>query len=332
MTDGASSTMLQVDVYLTPEDRLEAMREDVRVGLTSTPKELPPKWFYDERGSELFEEITRLPEYYLTDRERVILAEHAGDVALLTAANTLVEPGSGSSEKTRLLLDAMVEAGYLKRFVPFDVSEQALREAAAAIADEYPGIEVHGVVGDFEHHLVWLPEGRRRLFAFLGSSIGNLTGEQRAQFLETLHGLLGTGEALLLGADLVKDPARLELAYNDARGITAEFNRNVLKVINRELGGDFDLTRFTHVARWDAENEWMEMLLRSDVDQRVRVADLELEVGFAAGEELRTEISDKFRRAGLEAELANAGFELAHWWEDPDGDFALSLSFSAGSE
>jgi L-histidine Nalpha-methyltransferase len=332
MSDGAPAATLQVDIYLTPEDRLEALREDVRVGLTSTPKELPPKWFYDERGSALFEEITRLPEYYLTGRERVILGEHARDVARLTAANTLVEPGSGSSEKTRLLLDAMVEAGYLKRFVPFDVSEQALREAAAAIAEDYPGIEVHGVVGDFEHHLVWLPEGRRRLFAFLGSSLGNLTGRQRAQFLDTLHGLLGTGEALLLGADLVKDPARLERAYNDSRGITAEFNRNVLHVINGELGGDFDPLRFTHVARWDAEHEWIEVLLRSDADQRVRVSALELEVEFAAGEEMRTEISDKFRRSGLEAELGNAGFELANWWEDPDGDFAVSLSFSTGSE
>jgi L-histidine Nalpha-methyltransferase len=329
MSDGASSATLQVDVYLTPEDRLQALRADVREGLTSTPKELPPKWFYDERGSALFEEITRLPEYYLTSRERIILAQRADDVATLTAANTLVEPGSGSSEKTRLLLDAMVEAGHLRRFVPFDVSEQALREAAAAIADEYPGIEVHGVVGDFERNLVWLPEGRRRLFAFLGSSIGNLTGAQRAGFLSALHGLLGTGEALLLGADLVKDPARLEAAYNDSRGVTAEFNRNVLHVINRELGGDFAVERFQHVARWDAENEWVEMLLRSDVDQRVCVAALDLEVEFAAGEELRTEISDKFRRQGLQAELDRAGFELAHWWEDPDGDFALSLSFSA---
>jgi L-histidine N-alpha-methyltransferase len=332
MSDGAPAVTLQVDVYLTPEDRLDAMREDVQTGLTSTPKELPPKWFYDERGSALFDEITRLPEYYLTGRERIILGEHARDVARLTAANTLVEPGSGSSEKTRLLLDAMVEAGCLKRFVPFDVSEQALREAAAAIAEDYPGIEVHGVVGDFEHHLVWLPEGRRRLFAFLGSSVGNFTGEQRAQFLDTLNGLLGTGEALLLGADLVKDPARLERAYNDSRGITAEFNRNVLNVINRELGGDFDPLRFTHVARWDAEHEWIEILLRSNIDQRVRVSALELEVEFAAGEEMRTEISDKFRRSGLVAELGNAGFELANWWEDPDGDFAVSLSFSAGSE
>jgi L-histidine N-alpha-methyltransferase len=329
VSDGASPATLQVDVYLTREDRMEALREDVRHGLTSTPKELPPKWFYDERGSVLFEEITRLPEYYLTGRERVILAEHADDVATVTAANTLVEPGSGSSEKTRLLLDAMVEAGHLRRFVPFDVSEQALREAAAAIADEYPEIEVHGVVGDFEHHLVRLPEGRRRLFAFLGSSIGNLTGDQRASFLADLHGLLGPGEALLLGADLVKDPARLEAAYNDSLGVTAEFNRNVLSVINRELGGDFELERFGHVARWDADNEWIEMLLRSSVDQRVRIADLGLEVEFAAGEEMRTEISDKFRREGLQAELDGAGFELARWWEDPAGDFALSLSFSA---
>ena len=331
MRDGAAPATLQVDVYLTPEDRLQALREDVRRGLTSAPKELPPKWFYDERGSELFEEITRLPEYYLTDCERVILAEHAYDVATLTAANTLVEPGSGSSEKTRLLLDAMVSAGHLRRFVPFDVSEQALREAAAAIAEEYPGIEVHGVVGDFEHHLVWLPEGKRRLFAFLGSSIGNLTGEQRAGFLTALHGLLGPGEALLLGADLVKDPAQLERAYNDSQGVTAAFNRNVLSVVNRELGGNFHPERCTHVARWNPEQEWVEMFLRSDVDQRVSVSALDLEVEFAAGEEMRTEISDKFRPSGLRAELDTAGFDLARWWEDPAGAFALSLSFSAAS-
>jgi L-histidine N-alpha-methyltransferase len=332
VSDGAAPATLQVDVYLTPEDRLQALRDDVREGLTSTPKELPPKWFYDERGSALFEEITRLPEYYLTDCERLILFEHADDTATLTAANTLVEPGSGSSEKTRLLLDAMVRAGHLRRFVPFDVSEQALREAAAAIAEEYPGIEVHGVVGDFERNLVWLPEGRRRLFAFLGSSIGNLTGEQRAGFLRALHGLLGPGEALLLGADLVKDPARLELAYNDSQGVTAEFNKNVLSVVNRELGANFDPERFTHIARWDPEHEWIEMLLRSDDDQRVSVNALDLEVEFAAGEEMRTEISDKFRRSGLQAELDSAGFDLAHWWEDPSGDFALSLSFSAAGQ
>jgi L-histidine Nalpha-methyltransferase len=328
VSQGAGSAVLQVDVYLSPQDRFAALRGDVRAGLTATPKWLPPKWFYDERGSALFEEITRLPEYYLTDAERVILAEHAADIAALTSANTLVEPGSGSSEKTRALLDAMVEAGHLRRFVPFDVSERALREAAAAIASEYPGIEVHGVVGDFEKHLGRLPEGRRRLFAFLGSSVGNLTGEQRDRFLRALHDLLVPGEALLLGADLVKDAARLEAAYNDSRGVTAEFNKNVLAVVNRELGANFDLDEFTHVARWDAENEWIEMLLRSDVEQTVRVGDLDLEVRFAEGEELRTEISDKFRRAGLEAELDAAGFELRHWWEDPTHSFALSLSFA----
>ncbi len=329
MTDASAPATLRVDVYLTAEDRLDALREDVRRGLTSTPKELPPKWFYDDRGSALFDEITRLDEYYLTDCERTILAERAREVAHLTEANTLVEPGSGSSEKTRLLLDAMLDAGHLRRFVPFDVSEQALREAAAAAAAEYPDIEVHGVVGDFEHHLIRLPEGHRRLFAFLGSSVGNLTGEQRARFLADLHELLGSGESLLLGADLVKDPERMERAYNDAAGVTADFNRNVLRVVNRELDGNFEPARFAHVARWDAEHEWIEMVLRSDTDQRVHVAGLDLEVEFSAGEEMRTEISDKFRRAGLEAELAAAGFDLREWWEDPAGDFALSLSFSA---
>jgi len=329
MSDAAAT--LQVDVYLTPEDRLEALREDVRRGLTASPKELPPKWFYDARGSVLFDEITRLPEYYLTGRERSILIEHAGDVARLTDANTLVEPGSGSSEKTRLLLDAMVEAGHLRRFVPFDVSEEALRETVAAVAREYPGIEVHGVVGDFERDLLRLPEGRRRLFAFLGSSIGNLTGGARAQFLTDLRSLLVPGEALLLGADLVKDVHRLELAYNDPRGVTADFNRNVLRVVNGALAADFVPERFTHVARFDAEREWIEMLLRSDVGQRVRIADLDLEVEFAAGEEMRTEISDKFRRHELAAELGAAGFDLREWWEDPAGDFALSLSFSAAA-
>lgn len=328
MPDRHGISTLQIDVHLTPQDRLAALRRDVRDGLTRTPKELPPKWFYDERGSELFEEITRLPEYYLTRCERAVLAEQAGLIAELTEANTLVEPGAGSSQKTRLLLDAMQAAGRLRRFVPFDVSAEALRASVGLIAEEYPGIEVHGVVGDFERHLARVPEGRHRLFAFLGSSIGNLTGEQRAGFLSGLHSLLGPGEALLLGADLVKDAARLEAAYNDAAGVTAEFNRNVLAVLNRELGADFRLDRFTHLARWDPENEWIEMLLRSDVDQVVTIAALGLEVEFQAGEEMRTEISDKFRRESLEAELRAAGFDVRRWWTDPDSDFSLSLSFS----
>ena len=310
MAEPAAPATLQIDAYLTAADRAQVLRADVRRGLTSTPKELPPKWFYDERGSLLFEAITRLPEYYLTARERSILAERAAEIAFLTEANTLIEPGSGSSEKTRILLDAMNAAGHLRRFVPFDVSDQALRDAAASVDGEYPGIEVHGVIGDFEHHLTRLPEGRHRLFAFLGSSIGNLTGDQRARFLRGLHRLLGAGEALLLGTDLVKDVDRLEAAYNDEAGATAEFNKNVLAVINRELGGDFELARFTHLARWDPRNEWIEMLLRSEVQQVVRIAELDLEVEFEAGELMRTEISDKFRREDVQSELRAAGFDL----------------------
>jgi len=328
MSERVGVQVPQVDVYLTPADRIDALRQDVRGGLTSTPKELPAKWFYDERGSRLFEQITRLPEYYLTARERTILSERADEIARLTQANTLIEPGSGSSEKTRLLLDAMARAGHLRRFVPFDVSEEALREAAAVIAADYPEIEVHGVIGDFEQHLVRLPKGRHRLFAFLGSSIGNLVGETRYRFLRGLHNLLGPGEALLLGADLVKDVARLKAAYDDRLGVTAQFNKNVLSVVNKELGGNFDLNRFTHLARFNHESEWMEMFVRSQCDQTVRIADLDLEVEFATGELMRTEISDKFRREALEAELRAAGFNVRYFWTDRDGDFSLSLSFS----
>ena len=323
-----TTRQVRVDVHTHPGERERALRADVLAGLTSSPKELPPKWFYDERGSSLFDEITRLPEYYPTSRERRILGERAPEIADLTKANTLVELGSGSGEKTRLLLDAMRSAGHLRRYVPFDVSERALRESVARIAGEYPGLEVHGVVGDFERHLGPLPEGRRRMLAFLGSSIGNLTGEARARFLSGLRDLLAPSEALLLGADLVKNVARLEAAYNDAAGVTAEFNRNVLAVLNRELRADFDLARFVHVARFDREHEWIEMLLRSDCDQIVRFAALDLEVRFAAGEEMRTEVSDKFRRRGLEAELEAAGFEPVCFWTDPAGDFALLLSFA----
>jgi L-histidine N-alpha-methyltransferase len=316
----------RIDVLYLPEERAQALRDDARRGLTAMPKHLSPQWFYDERGSQLFDAITRIPEYYLTERERDLLGEHADSIAELTDANTLVELGSGTSEKTRLLMDSLARRGSLRRFVPFDVSEETLRQSAAAIVDEYPGIEVHGVVGDFHKHLGALPEGRRRMIAFLGSTIGNLQPGERHRFLAAVARVLKQGEALLLGADLVKDVARLEAAYNDGSGLTAEFNRNMLLVLNRELGADFDPARFEHEARWDAANEWIEMLLRADVDQLVRVEELDLDVPFAAGEELRTEISAKFRRDGLERELDEAGFETAAWWEHPTGDFALVLA------
>jgi L-histidine Nalpha-methyltransferase len=319
---------LAIDVRFTPEERAEALRADALRGLTAEPKELSPQWFYDERGSALFDEITRLPEYYLTEREREILREQAGEVADLTQANTLVELGSGTSEKTRLLMDALAEAGHLRRFVPFDVSEEILRESAAAIVREYPGLEVHAVVGDFCRHLGFLPEGRRRLVAFLGSTIGNLPPAERASFLASVEATLTPGEALLLGVDLVKDVERVEAAYNDGAGLTAEFNRNILRVLNRELGASFDPELFEHVARWDVENEWIEMVLRSACEQDVFVAELDLQVSFAAGEEMRTEISAKFGRERVEAELASAGLELQRWWPHASGDFALVLALA----
>ncbi len=326
MADLFAPTRPRVDVLYRPEERERALRDDVLKGLTSVPKELSPQWFYDERGSQLFEAITRLPEYYLTERERELLRERAVEIAELTDANTLVELGSGTSEKTRLLLDALAARGSLRRFVPFDVSEETLRHSAAAIREEYPEIEVHGVVGDFGCHLEVLPEGRRRMIAFLGSTIGNFKPQERGAFLRAVAGVLTQGEALLLGADLVKDVARLEAAYNDASGLTAAFNRNMLLVLNRELGADFEPERFEHVARWDASEEWIEMLLRSEQEQRVTVGALQLDVEFAAGEELRTEISAKFRRPGLERELHDAGFGSVAWWEHSSGDFALVLA------
>ena len=317
----------RVDVHLTPQDICATLRADVAAGLAALPKELPPKWFYDEEGSRLFEEITRLPEYYPTRRERTILAEQAEAVALLTGADTLVELGSGTSEKTRLLLAALGGAGTLRRFVPFDVSEATLRSAAAAVAAEYPGVEVHAVVGDFEHHLATIPGGGRRLVAFLGGTIGNLEPKLRADFLAALSGGMEPGDALLLGTDLVKDERRLLAAYDDARGVTAAFNRNVLHVVNKELHADFAPDRFAHVVRYDSDAEWVEMWLRADGDEVVRVADVGLTARFAPGEAMRTEISAKFRRPVVEDELAAAGLVLARWWTDADGDFALSLAF-----
>jgi L-histidine N-alpha-methyltransferase len=323
-----SGSRVRVDAFLKGEDLDEALRADVARGLTSVPKELPPKWFYDERGSQLFDEITRLDEYYPTRREKEILVAHADDVAAF-GADTLVELGSGTSEKTRLLLSAMASAGHLRGFIPFDVDEVTLRGAAEAVASEYPGLDVHAIAGDFEHHLGRIPVEGRRLIAFLGGTIGNLHPQQRARFLRGIAKGMRAGDAFLLGTDLVKDIDRLEAAYDDAAGVTAEFNRNVLRVVNRRLGADFIPERFTHVARFDKGAEWIEMLLRSDVDQTVHVPALELTVDFARGEEMRTEISAKFRRSGVESELAAAGLRLVEWWTDTRGDFALSLSVRA---
>ncbi|MET7452651.1 L-histidine N(alpha)-methyltransferase [Streptomyces sp. NPDC005574] len=307
-----------------PEDATEAaLRADVHQGLTRTAKTLPPKWFYDAHGSELFEQITELPEYYPTRAEREILIARAGEAAAATGARTLVELGSGSSEKTRHLIDALTR---LHTYVPVDVSESALTQAGHALVAERPGLDVHALIADFTAGLTLPDTPGPRLVAFLGGTIGNLLPAERAAFLALVRGLLSPGDALLLGTDLVKDEQVLVRAYDDAAGVTAAFNKNVLSVVNRELGADFDPGAFDHVALWDAGNEWIEMRLRSRAAQTVKIPALDLAVDFAAGEELRTEISAKFREDGVRTELAAAGLELSHWWTDRAGRFALSLS------
>jgi L-histidine N-alpha-methyltransferase len=307
-----------------PEDATDAaLRADVLNGLTTTPKTLPPKWFYDARGSELFEQITELPEYYPTRAEREILLDRSGEIAAASGARTLVELGSGSSEKTRLLIDALTS---LEVYVPVDVSESALTQAGQALIEERPALSVHALIADFTGRMSLPETPGPRLLAFLGGTIGNLLPAERARFLASVRGLLTPGDALLLGTDLVKDEGVLVRAYDDAAGVTAEFNKNVLAVVDRELGADFDPDTFDHVALWDADEEWIEMRLRSRVAQTVKVPALDLAVDFAAGEELRTEVSAKFRRDGVTAELAAAGLELTNWWTDSQGRFALSLS------
>ncbi|GII66932.1 histidine N-alpha-methyltransferase [Sphaerisporangium krabiense] len=309
-------------VYLQDNDLHEALRRDVALGLTSEPKTLPPKWFYDERGSELFDEITRLDEYYPTRCEREILIERADNIARVTQARTLVELGAGSCEKTRLLLGAL----RLERYVPVDVSGDYLGEAAATIAAEHPEVAVHPVVADYERHLELLPRGPRKVVAFLGSTIGNMFPSERHRFLADVRKILDSGDFLLLGADLVKDQDRLVRAYDDALGVTAEFNRNVLRVINQRLDADFVPEAFAHVALWDPANEWIEMRLRSLAKQDVRIDRLGITVHFTDGEEVRTEISTKFRRTCLEEGLATAGFTLREFWTDPRSDFSLVLA------
>lgn len=298
------------------------LRADVLTGLTVAAKSLPPKWFYDSEGSRLFELITRLPEYYPTRAEREILSDHGDEIARFTGAASLIELGSGSSAKTRALLDALHPVAY----VPFDVSRSALETAAAGLQAGYPGLSIRAVVGDFQHELKLPHCPAPRLLAFLGGTIGNLMPAQRARLLADLRAVLEPGDALLLGTDLIKDEKRLLDAYDDASGVTAAFNRNILRVLNRRLGADFDPDDFVHVVRWDTEQEWMEMRLRARHAVTATVADLGLQVRFRQGEDLLTEISAKFRREGVETELAEAGFEPAHWWTDKGGRFGLTLA------
>jgi L-histidine Nalpha-methyltransferase len=329
------SSTVQPDV--TIDDHLDVahergLAEDVLDGLTRPFKELPPKHFYDAYGCELFDRITELPEYYPTRAERSILQAEAEAIVAATGAAELVELGSGTAAKTRVLLDAMAAADTLRRYVPFDVAESVVRASAEALVEEYPGLHVHGVIGDFERHLDRIPpptKGQPRVVALLGGTIGNFPPGSRRRLLREIAALLGPDDRLLLGTDLVKDPQVLEAAYDDAAGVTAEFNRNVLRVLNRELDADFLLADFEHVAFFDRRNEWIEMRLRARRACAVRVEALGLDVELAHGEEIRTEISAKFTRARVAEDFAAAGLRLAGWHTDRHERFALSLAATA---
>lgn len=314
----------EIEVLLRPADLRAHLELDARVGLTAARKWLPPKYFYDDLGSRLFEEITRLPEYYPTRAERAILARHADEIAAAARATTLLELGSGSSEKTRLLLDAMQRTGQLAAYVPVDVSAGALRQAMTGLRQEYPTLQLRGAVADFDHHLDLLPAPGIRLFALLGGTIGNYPPTQRRTFLTRLTAAMRPGETFLLGIDLVKAPERLVSAYDDHAGVTAAFNRNVLRVLNTELLGDLDVDAFDHVAIWDPEQQWIEMRLRARRAMSARLKAIDLDIAFARGEHLRTEISAKFHRGGIESELRGAGLTVEGWWTDDD--FALVLA------
>jgi L-histidine N-alpha-methyltransferase len=309
-----------------------SLADDVLDGLTRPFKELPPKHFYDARGAELFDRICELPEYYPTRAERTILEQNAEELAELTGAAELVELGSGTASKTRVLLDALQRAGTLARYVPVDVTEQMVRDCAAQLTEEYPGLQVHGVIGDFERHLGEVPEAAgARIVAFLGGTIGNFPPGSRRRVLRQISSLLGPGDHLLLGTDLVKDPAVLQAAYDDSEGVTAEFNRNVLRVLNRELDADFEPEDFEHVALFDSEHEWIEMRLRARREHTTIVRELDLPVHFQEGEEMRTEISAKFTSERIEGDLAAAGLELVRLFTDPEELFALTLARRAQS-
>ncbi|MDX6480109.1 MAG: L-histidine Nalpha-methyltransferase [Gaiellaceae bacterium] len=326
VTDSTTQPRIRIDVLVDDADRRAEFYDATFWSLRATPRELPASWLYDERGSLLFDEITRLPEYYPTNAEREILAARAAEIAELTKGRTLVELGAGTSEKTLLLLDALSAAGTLERFVPLDVSDDILRLSAEAIADRYPTISVHGIVGDFERDLSATPPGESRVIAFLGSTIGNLYPERRAALLRAIAAALAPGDSFLLGIDLVKDPAVIERAYNDSAGVTEQFVRNGLTAANRDLGADFVQERFVFDAFWDPEREWMDIGFNAVEAHTVHIAELEVELDLTEGERLRLEISTKFRRDGIEAELANAGLGVTGWWTDEASRFALVLA------
>jgi L-histidine Nalpha-methyltransferase len=322
----ATTQQISIEVHLPEGGTWAGMAEDVREGLSCPFKELPPKYFYDERGSELFERITELGEYYPTRAERSILDQRAAEIVAAAEPTTLIELGSGAAAKTRCLLDAMEDAGTLLSYVPVDISEEITRRVAEELTSEYDGLRVQGIICDYETHLERVPREEGGLIAFLGGTIGNFRPASRRSFLARIATLMYPGDRFLCGTDLVKDRAVLELAYNDAGGVTAEFNKNVLHVLNRELDADFDPDAFEHVAFWDPDNEWIDIRLRSLAEQFIDLKALDMRTHFARNEEMRTEISTKFTPQRLETSYADAGLELVEWWTDPEDLYALSLA------
>lgn len=314
-----------IDVRLDAREWQEARDDEVRRGLSADQPWLSPVWFYDERGSDLFDEITRLPEYYQTRAERQLLEDHAPELAGLGIV-TLVELGSGTSEKSEVILDALVGSGELHTYVPFDVSEATLRQAIDRLHGRYPDLRFHGVVGDFHRHLGAIPEDGPRLVAFLGGTIGNLRPAERKRFLFDLDCALERRDLVLIGIDLVKEPDRIVAAYDDSQGVTAAFNRNALTVLDRELHADLDPDDFDHVARWNADERWIEMRLRARRPVHAEVTDLGLTIDLRTGDDLLTEISAKFSPADFAAELWDCGFEEVKTWVSAGEEFGLVLA------
>ena len=311
---------------LSPEvDHSEDLAMDVRAGLSASPKTLSSKYFYDARGSALFEDITRLPEYYLTRAETEILNSYADEMISAIEPQEFVELGAGHSVKTRLLIEALGRAGSGTRYVPFDISESALIEAAQHLGDSFPWLEIESLIGDFANDLTQITRVGRRLVKFLGSTIGNFRTEERIAFYRTVATMLEGGDGLLLGVDLVKDEDTLVAAYNDSAGVTAEFNKNILQVINRELDADFDVDAFEFIVRWDADCECVSMSLKGNRDMEVTIKGLDMVVHLDEGEEIHDEISCKFTREKVEREAEKAGLAITNWWTDSEERYAVAL-------
>ncbi|MFQ5915170.1 MAG: L-histidine N(alpha)-methyltransferase [Nitrospinota bacterium] len=313
-----------IDVLERPD--MEEKRAEIRLGLLRRPREISSKFFYDDRGSALFERICDLPEYYPTRTERALLARFAERIVSVSRADVLVELGSGSSSKTSLLLDAMARARRLSLYVPLDVNESAVQQVAADLTARYGGLRVRGLIGDFMKHLGHIPDGGRRLVIFLGGTIGNLRPHEATALLSQVAARMSAGEFFLLGTDLIKDVDRLEAAYNDAQGVTAEFNKNVLSVLNRLVDADFDPDAFEHRSFYNRERNWIEMRLRSTRDQVVRLPGVGMEIAFDRGEEILTEISAKYDRDRVEDLLKKCGFQMVDWLTDPENPFALTIA------